>query len=153
MTTHIEACTCPDPRCARHATVVGFSDAVQAAMDLMLYGNAYLVDGKRVPPEAVLVVDEQDCGTPEARKLYATDQNDLAEAIADQLDHALHLEGCYIGPEETHCVCLVGRIRALLPSCTEPRTQGGYFDGEATYWRCVRTVHPSDPDRHFFGQV
>jgi hypothetical protein len=94
-----------------------------------------------------------ECGTPERAKLYADNQGDLAEAVADLLDNALHLEGCYITPDETTCVCLIGKLRALLPLCAQPRTQGGYFDGEATYWRCVRHIHPSAPDAHVFGQV
>ena len=100
-----------------------------------------------------------DCGTAEpagiVHKLYAEPvaHDHLAAEIADLLDHALHLEGCYIGPDDTHCVCLIGKLRALLPLCNEPRTQGGYLDGEATYWRCVRVVHPDSPDLHTFGQV
>lgn len=89
--------------------------------------------------------------TPEA-------QAELAEEIADLLDEAVHLEGCYIDPNDTHCVCLIGKLRAVLPQCGETRTlrtpDSIAFDGEGfRMWRCQRVVHPSTPDKHVFGEV
>lgn len=133
-----------------HGQCDGFSDADAAALDVALYGNAYLLDGKRVPPQDVLVV-QADCCTPELAKLYVCNQDGLVEAVAKLLDGALHLEDCYITPGETTCVCLIGKLRALLPLCNEPRVQDGKT--RDTFWRCVRHVHPSTPDAHVFGQV
>lgn len=86
--------------------------------------------------------------TPEA-------QGELVEAVADLLDNALHLEDCYIGPDNTECVCVIGKIRAVLPRCPETRTPMGYPEtpGVPRYWRCGRTVHPSRPHAHAFGEA
>lgn len=67
--------------------------------------------------------------------------DDLAEAIADMLDAALHPEACWISPTETNCSCLIGDVRAALPQCTY----------ESLHYRCLRTVHPSTPDLHYYG--
>lgn len=77
---------------------------------------------------------------------------DLAEAIAEMLEDAQHPEGCYIGPDETHCVCLIDRLKAVLPQCPAVRPDISPQTNRAT-WRCVRTVHPTTPDRHVFGGV
>ena len=98
-----------------------------------------------------------DCGTPEPRRLYVTaaEQGQLVEEISDLLDNALHLEGCYIGPDETHCVCVIGVLRAVLPQCGYVETFNRIrSDGVLTDTRsCLRTEHPTAPYQHVFGEA
>lgn len=83
-------------------------------------------------------------------RLYSTheDQEALAEEIASRLDEAMHLEGCYIDPNDTHCVCVVGKLRAVLPQC-----EARLIDYPGKPLRCLRIVHPSTPDRHVFAEA
>jgi hypothetical protein len=78
-----------------------------------------------------------------------TTQDELLTALDELLDNALHADGCYIGPEDTVCFCVISKIRAVLPRCevTRPTAVIG------TSWRCERTAHPASPDRHTFGAV
>lgn len=75
--------------------------------------------------------------------------DELAEKIAELLEDAVHAEGCYITPDETHCGCLIGRLKGALPQCPA----GGGPRDDSGGWRCVRTVHPTTPDAHVFGAV
>lgn len=103
--------------------------------------------------ETMLATAEQpDCGTAEAddtHPLFTTEgeQAYLVERLAEILDDAMHLEACFVTPDETACVCIVGGVRAVLPACGQAQQHG------ARSWRCLRSVHPSEPDRHYFGEV
>jgi hypothetical protein len=94
-------------------------------------------------------------GAPHA--LYSTQAqlDDLAEEIADTLDNAMHLEACYVRPDETRCVCVIGKLRAVLPRCGHVDTINRPGpDGVLSYTReCLRTVHPSAAHKHVYGEV
>lgn len=81
-------------------------------------------------------------------RVFLLSQPELVEGLADLLEDALHSPLCYIDPDETHCMCLIGQVKALLPLC-EATTDNGH----GIKWRCVRTIHPSTPDMHSFGRV
>lgn len=76
-----------------------------------------------------------------------TTQEELLTALDELLDNALHGPDCYIDPDDTHCDCVIGKVRAVLPRCSEyTMTPGG------VPWRCLRTAHPAQPDRHYFSE-
>lgn len=80
----------------------------------------------------------------------------LVEDVADLLDNALHLEGCYITPDETVCVCIIGQLRALLPRCEHTEMVKRFLGGgvtETATRRCLRTLHPSAAWKHVYGEV
>lgn len=99
-----------------------------------------------------------ECATSEAVKLYATQeqQDALAEELADTLDNARHLEGCYVTPDETACVCVIGRLRAMLPRCAYTELKNKPWNETETLTesrQCLRTVHPSAAWKHVYGEV
>lgn len=119
------------------------NQAEQLATDLLMTGNAYTVDGKRVPPEDVLTYRNYPLhSTPEAL-------DGLAEQVADMLDNAMHLEACWISEDETRCVCLIAALRAALPRCGHVENIGV----KGLTRQCLSTVHPSAAYKHVFGTV
>lgn len=108
-----------------------------------------VVDGVPQSPEQLLVELEAE------PVVELTTQEELLTALDELLDNALHGDGCYIGPEDTVCFCVISTVRAVLPRCPETRTPPGYPEvpGTPRYWRCQRTAHPASPDRHTFGAV
>ena len=96
--------------------------------------------------------------TPDGPEL--TPEQSLLVDLTEILTEAQHAPGCYIDPEETHCVCLIGKVKAVLPRCQETRNSyGGPAEparlGEPSepYWRCVLIEHPDNPDGHNFGDA
>jgi len=83
---------------------------------------------------------------------YST-HDELLTALDELLDNALHSEECYIDPDDTHCTCVIGKVRAVLPRCeaTQPKPRRPFE--ENVVWRCQRSAHPASPDRHVFGEV
>jgi len=75
--------------------------------------------------------------------VVSTTHTELQAHLADLLEDALHSDDCYINPDETVCVCLIGRVRAVLAHCEERRGQ----------WLCIRPAHPDSPHRHVFASV
>jgi hypothetical protein len=120
--------------------------AEQLRMDLLMYGNAYIVDGKRVPPESVVAYQETK-GYP----LHATQaqQDDLAEEISGLLEEAMHLEACWISEDETRCQCIIAKLQDALPRCGHVERIGT----KGLTRQCLSTVHPSAPYKHTFGTV
>lgn len=146
------------------------------AEDLALYGNAYTVSGKRVPPEDVMTFTATAGELQSAVADHVCDpdidhdhdpvsqtvdnlKNELCKGIEttirgqdefltmldELLDDTLHDDHCYIHPNDTECVCIIGVIRAVLPPC------GAVVDkGNGVYWKCVRNAHPASPERHVF---
>jgi hypothetical protein len=93
-----------------------------------------------------------------AHPLYATteQQHQLAEAIADLCDNAMHLEACYVTPDETECVCLIGKLRATLPECEYTELRNWAWNETEILTesrRCLRTVHPTAYWKHVFGEA
>jgi hypothetical protein len=147
------------------------AETQQMALDGLMTGSTYMdaKTGRRIPPEAVALGSVVDLMGGSDRETGLTDTeadtlfemvadpavrqgqlDDLAEAIADMLDHALHPDECWISPTETNCTCLIGDIRAALPQCTYVKP-GLSPQTRSDHWRCLRTVHPSTPDRHYYG--
>lgn len=90
--------------------------------------------------------------------LYATPeaQQRLAEHLADLLDNAMHLEACYVSPDNTECVCVIGRLRAVLPRCDYTELKNRPWNGTEVLTvsrQCLRTVHPTAHWKHVFGEV
>ena len=83
--------------------------------------------------------------------LYGTQESldHLAENITSMLDEAMHLEACWISEDETRCVCIIGKLRAVLPQCGHVEQVG--VKGRTR--QCLSTVHPSAPYKHVFGTV
>jgi hypothetical protein len=83
--------------------------------------------------------------------LYATQeaQDGLAETFAELLDNAIHLEACWISEDETRCVCIIGKLRAVLPRCGHVESVGV----KGLTRQCLSTVHPSAAYKHVFGTV
>lgn len=89
-------------------------------------------------------------GFAEAVEQYTGDgsirtQEEFLTALDELLDHTLHAEGCYIDPNDTTCVCVIGKVRAVLPACMVKQPPPS---GEGDLWSCVRTAHLASPDRH-----
>lgn len=118
-------------------------------LDLLLYGNAYMVNGQRVDPTDVVVhqADEQCQGAEAGPEIRTQDQ--FLTQLDELLDNTLHDDACYIEPNSTTCVCILGRIRADLPPCGAVRPAPGAPD---RMWPCIRTAHPASPDRHWFSE-
>lgn len=76
-----------------------------------------------------------------------TTQEELLTAMDELLDNALHSDECFIDPDDTTCVCLIGTLRAALPPCNVHKLM---VFGRP--WRCTRSAHPASPDRHTFGE-
>lgn len=79
-----------------------------------------------------------------------TTQEQLLTALDELLDNALHGPDCYIDPDDTVCSCVIGKVRAVLPRC--PVWQPPPSGEGPLLWRCLRTAHPSQPDRHHFSK-
>jgi hypothetical protein len=95
--------------------------------------------------EAILAAD-----TP----VVLTPQDDLLTALDELLDNALHSDRCYIGPNDTTCVCVIGKVRAALPLCEAVQDRPMLGEPRDTsYWRCQRTAHPSQPAQHYFSEA
>lgn len=78
-------------------------------------------------------------------------QEEFLTALDELLDHTLHAEGCYIDPNDTTCVCVIGQVRAVLPACeaTQLPPYPTPDNQDPTHaWHCVRTAHLASPDRH-----
>lgn len=135
-------------------------------IDRIMFGNAYTVNGKRVPPEDVVVhevltpsgterigyqvqpktVDNLQTELCKGVETTIRGQDEFLTLLDELLDDTLHDDRCYIHPSDTECVCIIGRIRAVLPPC------GAVVDkGNGVYWKCVRNAHPTSPDRHTYG--
>lgn len=92
---------------------------------------------------------------PESEPTIHT-QEEFLTALDVLLDHTLHADECYCDPNDTVCVCVIGKVRATLPPCGATRIQRvntqGAFGGEGqTVYKCTRNAHPASPDRHVFG--
>ena len=84
-------------------------------------------------------------------------QDELLTDLDELLDNALHDDHCYITPNDTVCVCVIGRLRAVLPPCgavqiRKVATQGAFGGEGRSVWKCLRNAHPASPDRHYFGE-
>lgn len=75
-------------------------------------------------------------------------QEEFLTALDELLDHTLHSEACYIDPNDTNCVCVIGQVRAVLPACEAVWIAG---KGPSSRWTCQRSVHPASPDRHVWA--
>lgn len=106
------------------------------------------------PGAAVAICVQQLLAELEAEPVVTlTTQEELLTALDELLDNALHGPECYIGPEDTHCVCVIDRVRAVLPRCEAVQERGRLGEpGDTSYWRCQRSAHPASPDRHFFSE-
>lgn len=136
------------------------TDTERLAEDLWMFGNAYTVNGRRVPPEDVVVHEHvcdpdidhdhdplpsvQETGwTAQVARIHS--QDEFLTVLDELLDNALHDDRCYTHPSDTECVCIIGRVRAVLPPC------GAIVDkGNGVYWKCHRNAHPASPGRHVF---
>lgn len=144
-------------------------DAARLQLDVLLFGQAFTLDGIRVPPEGVVLhqaatvhvthADADECarifnlGFAEAVEQYTGagsihTQEEFLTALDELLDHTLHAEGCYIDPNDTTCVCVIGAVRAVLPPCMVKQPPPS---GEGDLWSCTRSVHPASPDRHVWA--
>lgn len=122
--------------------------ADQLDLDLLLWGNTYVVDGKRVDPTTVVVHRRTPQGQAEQVHPPIHTQEEFLTALDVLLDHTLHADECYIDDAQTECVCAIGKVRAVLPPCGAVQPPPS---GEGHLYRCTRNAHPSSPDRHTFG--
>lgn len=121
------------------------TDYERLRMDLLMFGNAYVRDGKRVPPEDVVVLT---FGLPEPRTTIRS-QEELLTDLDELLDNAQHEDTCFINPADTVCGCIIGRIRTILPPCGAVYRPANPQRGDRIVM-CLRNAHPSSPDRHVF---
>lgn len=130
-------------------TLPGLTDNERLGLDLALHGNAYTVDGKRVPPESVVVhTADETCQGVDSPKVRT--QDELLAELDELLDNALHDSHCFINEADTHCACVIGAIRAVLPPCGAVVPAPGKRPD--VYWKCLRTAHPASPNNHWYGQ-
>lgn len=129
------------------------SEADKVRLDLLMTGNAYMVDGKRIPPESVVVYRLQTVADLETELCKGVEsdvpvrhQDEFLTMLDELLDNTLHDDHCYIGPHDTTCVCIIGRLRAVLPPCGAVKDKG-----HGVYWTCTRTAHPANPNQHYYG--
>lgn len=103
----------------------------------------YQVGGKMHAPGEVTIA----LSLPAEPRIHS--QEEFLTALDVLLDHTLHADECYIDDAQTECVCVIGKVRAVLPPCgatyRPKHPQRG--DRIAT---CLRNAHPASPDRHVF---
>lgn len=76
-------------------------------------------------------------------------QDELLTLLDELLDNALHDDRCYIDPDNTTCVCVIGKVRAALPPCGAVYRPANPQRGDRIV-TCHRNAHPASPDRHVF---
>lgn len=110
-------------------------------------------------PETVPQTPENLLAELEAQPVIElTTQEQLLTALDELLDNALHGDECYVNPNDTICFCVIGTIRDALPQCeaVQMRASSDYRGlpvHGAKAWRCQRTAHPANPDRHVFTEA
>lgn len=103
---------------------------------------------KANPPLVPQTVDNLLAEIEASPVVELTTQEELLTALDELLDNALHSDECYVDPDNTTCLCVIGKVRAALPRCeVHQLTTFG------PPWQCQRTAHPASPDRHVFGEV
>lgn len=55
---------------------------------------------------------------------------------------------CSIDPEETYCLCVIGRIRSGLPRCGYMITVAPSEDSPGATFYCLELAHPDRPTTH-----
>jgi hypothetical protein len=73
------------------------------------------------------------------------DQDGLIILVRKLTEEASHAPECYITPDDTHCECVVGKIRDALPRCNYSVT----VHGSPTVYQCLSISHPDQPWKHF----
>lgn len=71
-------------------------------------------------------------------------QDELLVAVRKLLEQTEHKSECSIDPDETHCDCLVGKVKESLPRCAYSIT----VESNSAPWRCVSIAHPDEPYKH-----
>ena len=137
---YTEACTCPD-ECRRHSRAESFGQMVAGLVERM------------PPPDVVQAQTVENlanelCVGAEPDRAVST-QDELLTALDELLDNTLHDDRCYIGENDTTCVCIIGAIRSVLPPCGAVYRPAHPQRGDRIV-TCHRNAHPASPDRHVF---